>query len=202
MSANLDLHPPRSSLEMARRLFEELAPSELEAVTAKILRRHRRQLQRAQHLFDRIETTSPEVETSLTLPYRLAVVELRGQHELLATALDVLGHVPQGASPSNGRAAQQLRSRQFRTSGRWFERRRLIDLQLCGLTELCFRFACSSGILVRSPLAVMGCNPFFHTRDELRTDRTGRLSTQVAKPMFFCPQSENLCLFAPGEIFI
>lgn len=81
-------------------LLSELTSSELERVAIAVIREHRTRLQRAEDLFNevnRIEADSPceqDLE-QVTHDYRLALLNLHAQHQLVSTIIRYLGYVPE-----------------------------------------------------------------------------------------------------------
>jgi len=81
-------------------LLAELTSGELERVAIAVIREHRNRLQLAEDLFDeinRIEAAStPEQDlVQVTHDYRLALLNLHAQHELVSMVLKCLGYVPE-----------------------------------------------------------------------------------------------------------
>lgn len=84
----------------SRRLIDDLSVQELEPLAIEVIREHRRRLKRAQDLFEAIErepeTTSPGDEfCDRRQDYRMALLNLNAQHELVRIVVDALGYVPE-----------------------------------------------------------------------------------------------------------
>lgn len=83
------------------RLLSEMSTDDLEAVAVDVVREHRRRLQCAQQLFEAIErdrkteSLAPAANPArLRHDYRMALVNLHGQHQLVSLVVGVLGYVP------------------------------------------------------------------------------------------------------------
>lgn len=80
-----------------RHLIEALPTDELERLAIEVIREHRRRLGLAQALFDKHEATNAPTQISDQdrHDYHLAVLNLHGQHELVALLIAALGYVPE-----------------------------------------------------------------------------------------------------------
>jgi DNA-binding transcriptional regulator YdaS (Cro superfamily) len=82
-----------------RRLLGEISTEDLEPLAVEVIREHRRRLQRAQELFETLErkdeerATAPELR-QLRQDYRMAMLNLHGQHQLVSLVVAALGYVP------------------------------------------------------------------------------------------------------------
>ena len=81
-------------------LLEELTADELERVAAAVIREHRCRLQMAQDLFEEIgrrEAAGAQDEDldSLQHDYRIAMLNLYTQHQLVSLVVNRLGRVPE-----------------------------------------------------------------------------------------------------------
>ena len=82
-----------------RRLLSELSIEELEPIAVEVIREHRRRLQRAQNLFEALEPNdenraASEEVVRLRQDYRMAMLNLHGQHQLVSLVVTALGYVP------------------------------------------------------------------------------------------------------------
>ena len=89
-----------SSFGGVQGLLAELTSSELERVAIAVIREHRSRLQLAEDLFNeinRIEAAGPPEQdlVQVTHDYRLALLNLHAQHELVSMVLKCLGYVPE-----------------------------------------------------------------------------------------------------------
>lgn len=85
-----------------RRLLSELSTEELEPLAVEVIREHRRHLQRAQELFEGIESpTGVEGLVQRRHDYRMALLNLHGQHQLVGLVVAALGYVPDVDDPSS-----------------------------------------------------------------------------------------------------
>lgn len=89
-----------------RRLLSEISTEELEPLAVEVIRVHRRRLQRAQELFEALERNGEERAPAAALrqlrqDYRMAMLNLHGQHQLVGLVVAALGYVPDvgGQSP-------------------------------------------------------------------------------------------------------
>ena len=81
-------------------LLEELTADELERVAAAVIREHRDRLQKAQDLFgevDRLEVAGvADHDIDRTQhDYRIAMLNLHAQHQLVSLVVSRLGYVPE-----------------------------------------------------------------------------------------------------------
>jgi hypothetical protein len=81
-------------------LLEDLTAGELERVAAAVIREHRCRLQKSQDLFEQIgrkETRGGQdkVLDPLLHDYRIAMLNLHAQHQLVSLVVDRLGYVPE-----------------------------------------------------------------------------------------------------------
>jgi len=89
-----------------QRLLSELSIEELEPIAAEVVREHRRRLQRAQDLFETLEHNGENRAASgevvrLRQDYRVAMLDLHGQHQLVSLVVAALGYVPDVDSQPN-----------------------------------------------------------------------------------------------------
>lgn len=82
-----------------RRLLSDTSAEELEPIAVGVIREHRRRLQRAQELFETLERKDEERATAAALrqlrqDYRMAILNLHGQHQLVSLVVAALGYVP------------------------------------------------------------------------------------------------------------
>lgn len=89
-----------SSSSAIQALLEELTANELERVAAAVIREHRCRLQKAQDLFDesgRKETCGGQDKDLALLrhDYRMAMLDLHAQHQLVSLVVTRLGYVPE-----------------------------------------------------------------------------------------------------------
>ena len=79
-----------------RRLLGDMSCDELEQVAIEVIKEHRRRLEHAQDLFERLEGRSkPGSElTQLQRDYRIARLNLHAQHQLVRFVVDALGYIP------------------------------------------------------------------------------------------------------------
>ncbi|TPJ81944.1 hypothetical protein FJ434_20880 [Mesorhizobium sp. B2-5-13] len=89
---------PTSSVIQA--LLEELTADELERVAATVIREHRCRVQKAQDLFEeiaRLEAADAQDEylDPLQHEYRIAMLNVHAQHQLVSLVVNRLGHVPE-----------------------------------------------------------------------------------------------------------
>jgi hypothetical protein len=80
-------------------LLQELTADELERVAAAVIREHRCRLQKAQDLFEKIGRLEASVGQDNVLEglqhdYRIAVLNLHAQHQLVSLVVNRLGYVP------------------------------------------------------------------------------------------------------------
>lgn len=85
-------------------LLGELSIEELVPIAAEVIREHRSRLQLAQELFETLERKDEEPATAAELrqlrqDYRLATLNLHGQHLLVSLVVAALGYVPEVDSP-------------------------------------------------------------------------------------------------------
>ena len=81
-------------------LLEELTADELERVAAAVIREHRYRLQKAQDLFgevDRLEVAGIADQSidRIQHDYRIAMLDLHAQHQLVSLVVNRLGYVPE-----------------------------------------------------------------------------------------------------------
>jgi hypothetical protein len=81
-------------------LLEHLTADEVERVAAAVIREHQCRLQKAQDLFEeigRIETKGGQRKDldSLQHDYRIAMLDLHAQHQLVSLVVNRLGYVPE-----------------------------------------------------------------------------------------------------------
>ncbi len=81
-------------------LLEELTCDELERVAVTVIRQHQCRVQKAQDLFEeiaRLETAGdkPEDLDRLQHDYRIAMLNVHAQHQLVSLVINRLGHVPE-----------------------------------------------------------------------------------------------------------
>ncbi len=91
-----------------RRLLSDTSAEELKPIAVEVIREHRRRLQRAQELFETLERKDKERATAAELrqlrqDYRMAMLNLHGQHQLVSLVVAALGYVPDvdGQSPAD-----------------------------------------------------------------------------------------------------
>ncbi len=100
MKRAVAVEPAKAATPTAvRRLLGELSTEELEPIAVEIIREHRGRLQRAQDLFDTLERKDEERVTAAELrqlrqDYRMATLNLHGQHQLVSLVVAALGYVP------------------------------------------------------------------------------------------------------------
>jgi len=80
-------------------LLNEISTDELEPIAMEVIREHRRRLQRAQELFETLELKDEERARAAELlqlrqDYRMAMLNLHGQHQLVRLVVAALGHIP------------------------------------------------------------------------------------------------------------
>ena len=88
---------PTSSVIQA--LLEEFTADELERVAATVIREHRCRVQKAQDLFEeiaRLEAADAKDDhlDALHHEYRVAMLNVHAQHQLVSLVVNRLGHVP------------------------------------------------------------------------------------------------------------
>lgn len=88
---------PTSS--MVHTLLADLTTDELERLATTLIREYRTRLQKAQSLFedmDRLETFGTQCDklVQLTDDYRIAMLDLHAQHQIVGLVVHRLGHVP------------------------------------------------------------------------------------------------------------
>lgn len=88
-----------------QRILSELSIEELEPIAVEVVREHRRRLQRAQDLFETLERKDEDRATAAELrqlrqDYRMAMLNLHGQHQLVSLVVAALGYVPDVDAPS------------------------------------------------------------------------------------------------------
>lgn len=81
-------------------LLGDLTAEELDRMAIAVIRDHRNKLQQAQTLFEEMERreaagADDEDLSQLTHDYRLALLNLHIQHQLVAVVVDRLGYVPE-----------------------------------------------------------------------------------------------------------
>ena len=89
-----------SNLSEVHGLLSELTSSEMERVAIAVIREHRSRLQLAEDLFNevnRLEASRPPEQdlVQVTHDYRVALLNLHTQHELVSTIIERLGYVPE-----------------------------------------------------------------------------------------------------------
>ncbi len=85
---------------MIQTLLENLTCDELERVAAALIREHRSRLQTAQDVFEEIGRREAadipgEYLDRLQHDYRIAMLNLHAQHQLVSLVVNRLGHVPE-----------------------------------------------------------------------------------------------------------
>ena len=96
----VDVEPNRAATPTAVRLIlSVLSTEELGPLAVEVIREHRRRLQRAQDLFEALErkdeTCSAAADVhKLRHDYRIAMLNLHGQHQLVSLVVATLGYVP------------------------------------------------------------------------------------------------------------
>ena len=89
-----------------QRLLSELSIEELEPIGVEVIREHRRRLQRAQDLFEALERNDERPAAGaevvrLRQDYRMAMLNLHGQHQIVSLVVAALGYVPDVDSQPN-----------------------------------------------------------------------------------------------------
>lgn len=89
-----------SDFSEVQSVLSELTSAELERIAIAVIQEHRSRLQRAEDLFnevDRLEAASPSEQDleQVTHEYRLALLNLHAQHQLVSTIIKWLGYVPE-----------------------------------------------------------------------------------------------------------
>ena len=84
---------------MIQALLEEFTADELERVAATVIREHRCRVQKAQDLFEeiaRLEAADAKDDhlDALHHEYRVAMLNVHAQHQLVSLVVNRLGHVP------------------------------------------------------------------------------------------------------------
>jgi hypothetical protein len=79
----------------------EMSIEELEMVAVDVIREHRRRLQCAQDLFDQLELLDAAADNAiqpgaLQHDYRVSLLHLSAQHQLVGAVVAALGYVPDG----------------------------------------------------------------------------------------------------------
>ncbi len=105
----VDVEPDRDATANGiRRLLGGLPTDELEQIAVEVIREHRRRLQLAQELFEALERAGqdhagPDALPRLHRDYRLATLNLHGQHALVSLVVELLGYVPEvdGEAPAD-----------------------------------------------------------------------------------------------------
>lgn len=82
-----------------RRLLSEISTEDLEPLAVEVIREHRRRLQRAQDLFESLESKDEDTWDVVDLhqlqhDYRMAMLNLHAQHQLVSLVVAALGYVP------------------------------------------------------------------------------------------------------------
>jgi hypothetical protein len=96
-----DIRPDQAlTSSVIHTLLEELTADELERVATAVIREHRCRLQMAQDLFEEIgRRESDEVQDRnldrLQHDYRIAMLNLHTQHQLVSLVVNRLGYVPE-----------------------------------------------------------------------------------------------------------
>jgi bacterioferritin (cytochrome b1) len=88
-----------STSRVMQTLLEELSNEELERIAVEVIHEHRRRLQRAQELFEKISRLEGAPEHSDALcrvqhDYCIAMLDLHWQHQVVSLIVERLGHVP------------------------------------------------------------------------------------------------------------
>ena len=88
-----------------QRLLRGLSIEELEPIAIEVVREHRRRLQYAQDLFEVLERNDENRAASEEVvrprqDYRMALLNLHGQHQLVSLVVAALGYVPEVDSQS------------------------------------------------------------------------------------------------------
>lgn len=97
----VDIKPsPGASSSVIQTLLGELSADELERVAVTVIREHRHRLQAAQELFEelnRVEASGADSGDldAITHSYRIAMLNLHAQHQLVSLIVDRLGYVPE-----------------------------------------------------------------------------------------------------------
>lgn len=97
----VDIGPDQATTSsVIQTLLEELTADQLERVAAAVIREHRCRLEKTQHLFERIgrlEATGALDEDLERLhhDYRIAILNLHTQHQLVSLVINRLGYVPE-----------------------------------------------------------------------------------------------------------
>ncbi len=89
-----------SASSVIETLLDELTADELERMAAAVILEHRYRLQKAQDLFeeiDRLETdgVQDEVLDRVQHNYRLAMLNLHAQHQVVSLVVNRLGYLPE-----------------------------------------------------------------------------------------------------------
>lgn len=93
-----------------RRLLSELSIEELEPIAVEVIREHRRRLQRAQDLFEVLERNDEYPAAGAELvrlrqDYRMAMLNLYGEHQIVSLVVAALGYVPDVDGPASAKDA-------------------------------------------------------------------------------------------------
>lgn len=97
----VDIKPsPGASSSVIQTLLGELSTEELERVAVTVIREHRHRLHAAQELFEEINrfeacgADGGDLD-ELTHNYRIALLNMHAQHQLVSLIVDRLGYVPE-----------------------------------------------------------------------------------------------------------
>ena len=99
--SNVDTGPVRApTSSVIDALLEELTTDELERIAATVIREHRCRVQKAQDLFEeiaRLEGADAQDDHLDTLQheYRVAMLNVHAQHQLVSLMVNRLGYVPE-----------------------------------------------------------------------------------------------------------
>ena len=98
---DVDIGPgPAATSSVIKALLAELTEHELEQVTVEVIRENRSRLQRAQELFEELDRLAAAGSTDKHLAqlrhnYRIAMLNLHAQHQVVSLVVERLGFVPE-----------------------------------------------------------------------------------------------------------
>lgn len=89
-----------------RRLLNEISTQELEPLAIQVIQEHRRRVQQAEELFEVLELVVEPPSTAaeslqLRQNYRMAMLNLHAQHQLVSLVVTALGYVPDVDGPTS-----------------------------------------------------------------------------------------------------
>ena len=105
------VEPDKAATSTAvRRILSEISAEDLEPLAVEIIREHRRRLQLAEDSFEVLESKGAASSAiaelrQLQQDYRMAMLNLHAQHQLVSLVVAALGYVPDVDGPPSAKDA-------------------------------------------------------------------------------------------------